>query len=243
MSVRILAYTITRASTQPRARLLLDTLTRGQDQAGLPFDWEVWVNGSPLAADFCESAKNTGIIKGYHTYPHNVGQHIPTNDAIHRALEGGYDYLLRIDDDVEWETKRWLAKLVEASVKALKDTAVVSPKVEGLKYPPPQSDQTEVEGIPIKLCFEAIGGICRLIPMGLFKANPYLADTRQPMGFGDATGIARWATMNTIPMVYVQSVRIRHAKGTARQEREDPEHFNLHPLLQRMPYIPPWKEA
>lgn len=236
---RVLAYTISRANTPQRGRLLLDTLTHGSASAGMSFDWYLYAN-SKLAAEIGASAKSTGTIKKLVTYDDNVGQHIPTNEAIHTALEGDYDYLLRIDDDVEFETKRWLVKLIEAST-VMNDIALISPRVRGLKYPPTVSELRAIDDVPIRLTFEAMGGICRLHPMGLLKTNPYLTDTRQPMGFGDATGIGRWAQLFSVPMIYVQTVNVKHAKGTKGQEKEDVEHFLTHGIFQRCPYIPAWR--
>lgn len=237
---RILAYTITRAATTPRARLLLNTLNRGVEQSGYRFDWYVWVNGSPLAEGICESAKRTGLIATYTAYPVNVGQHTPTNEALTLALEGDYDAVVRIDDDVDWQTKRWLAKLVEAST-AFNDEYLLSPSVKGLKYPLDLSELTYTNGIPIKVNYtEALGGICRYHPTTLLRKHPYHADTRQPMGFGDATGIARWAQQHMIPMIVLQNVRVGHAKTTVGQEKEDSEHFRDHFLFQRCPFIPAW---
>jgi hypothetical protein len=212
----------------------------GQDQAGHPFDWFVWTNGSQLAADICESAKRTGVIKSYWASSVNRGQHLPTNEAIAQALGGDYDYILRIDDDVEWLTKRWLVKLLEAS-QALGDRALIAPIVRGLKFPLQTPEETVTStGIPFKLTFDALGGICRLHPIVLFKDFPYHADTRQPMGFGDATGIARWAQTHMVPLAITQNAKVRHAKTTAGQEAEDSEHFKDHALFQRCPYIPVW---
>lgn len=237
---RVLAYTITRANTPQRSRLLLNTITHGVDQAGYKFDWHVFVNGNCLASDIALSASRARLITGTMGFPVNRGQHPPTNLAIKMALEGDYDYLLRIDDDVEWETKRWLAKLIEVS-ESFEDRAIVAPHVLGLKFPVHTSENSfHSKGLPCKLAFDALGGICRLHPTVLLKEFPYHADTRQPMGFGDATGIARWAAQHMIPMVVSQSVRVKHAKTTKGQEAEDNEHFSTHSLFQRCPWIPSW---
>jgi len=240
---RILCYTITRANTPQRARLLLDTITYGVDQAGVKFDWHIFVNGVCLAGDICESTKKAGLITGYTQYGVNRGQHPPTNVAIKMAEEGDYDDLVRIDDDVEWETKRWLAKLVEVS-ESFGGRAVVAPHVRGLKFPVHTSEETfHSKGLPCKLAFDALGGICRLHPMPLLKEFPYHADTRQPMGFGDATGIARWAVTHMVPLVVAQSVKVKHAKTTKGQEAEDHGHFSTHSLFQRCPWIPAWRPS
>jgi hypothetical protein len=202
MSKRVLVYTITRANTPNRAKLLNDTLTLGRNTADYPFHWQVYVNGTDsLAVGVVESAKAIGIVDSLAISPTNMGQHPWVNTAHDKAIEEGYDYVLRTDDDVEWQSKRWLAKLIEASAK-LQDRFVLSPRVKGLRWQPSQSAQTPVEGIPLKFIEGPIGGICRLTPTALLKAKPYVSDVRLPMGGGDAAGVGNWA-MKGDPLVFL----------------------------------------
>ena len=242
MNSRILCYTISRASTAERAKLFLSTLTQGRDTAGCDFDWEVHGN-SHLASSIAESTLAAGVIQRHVPHAWNVGQHPPTNAAIKRALDEGYDYLLRVDDDVEWLTKRWLIKLIEAE-QALSTEGhkfILSPTVHGLRNPPKTADPVEVAGMTLKFIEEgALGGICRLHPVACFREHPYESDVRLPMGLGDASGIGKWATEHCYFMAYLGHIRVRHAKGTAGQEAQDPQHFDDHTLLQHLPYVPSW---
>jgi len=238
---KVFAYTITRANTPERCRLLLETLTHGRENAAYKdLHWHVFVNGRGILAEgIAASCLATGVIDSYEVCEVNEGQHPPTNRAIARAIEEGYDYILRTDDDVEWITKRWLAKLVEASI-ALGPDMVVSPMVKGLRWQPPQSEKVDVGGIPVKFVEGPLGGICRLTPVSALKAKPYVSDVRLPMGGGDAAGIGAWAT-KTAPitfLVYCQHIRVRHARSTDDQETKDPAHFSDHSLYQSCPYIP-----
>jgi len=175
---KVFAYTITRANSTDRCRLLLETMTKGRSTADFDFYWHVYINGHGiLGTSMVEAAHMGNIINSYDILPVNEGQHPPTNRAIEVALKDGYDYIIRIDDDVEWLTKRWLAKLVEASQK-LKDEFVLSPLVRGLRWLPDQSQQIEIEGIPVRIIEGPIGGICRLIPTKLLRDKPYVSDVR-----------------------------------------------------------------
>lgn len=238
---RVYLYTITRANTVERSRLLLETLTKGRDTADYEdMHWHVHVNGRGIMAQgMVEACFASKVIDSFSISDTNEGQHPPANRAIKLAQDEGYDYIVRVDDDVEWLSKRWLAKMVEASTK-LADRMIVSPKVKGLRWQPPQSQTVEIEGIPIKFVDGPIGGICRLIPIPLFKEKPYFSDVRLPMGGGDAAGIGKWATESKpyFPPVYLQHINIRHAKGTDKQETDDPLHQKEHDLFQHMPYIP-----
>jgi GT2 family glycosyltransferase len=236
--MKIFAFTITRADTSARAAVLNTTLWNGIESAGLPFDWWVWANNSgPLALAVLEEAHHKGVLKGIHKSDENVGQHVAWNAMFKMALDGGYDYFLRIDDDCQFVTKRWLKRLHFCSV-VLDDRFVLAPCVRGLKNPPRKSKVTYVKGIPLEFLVEAIGGICRLHPVALLakEDDPFIADVRKPLGSGDATGIATWCRKHSIPMAYCRQVRVRH--NTVKQEEDDPSYFIYHDLWQTVPYIP-----
>ena len=239
--MRVLAFTPSRANTSRRGQLLLQTITQARDTAGHPFDWHLYCQEGILAHNIANSAKATNLIQGVHTYPDNVGQHPPFNEALSLAVTGGYDFLLRLDDDCEFLSKRWLAKLIEISA-AFDHGAILTPAVKGLKYPPPRTLEVEIKDFKVEMLLAAIGGICRLHPIAVITRpdDPYLSDVRLPLGSGDASGIGAWCQRQTdpiVPMVWCKNVRVRHT--TKEQEEVDEEHFVTHNLFQRIPYIPP----
>lgn len=240
---KIYAFTCTRADTVPRARLLLATINAARETAGIDFYWQIYCQIGTRAEEISKSALELGLINNVMFYYDNVGQHVATNDAILHATAQKYDYLLRLDDDVEFKTKRWLAKLVDAS-STFDDEMILSPVVRGLDNPPARSSVTNVKGIDIEFLLEAIGGICRLHPMKLLlrEKNPYISDVRLPLGAGDAFGIATWAKKNLIPLAYVRSINVRHAQGTKGQAEHDPTYHTDHDLFQHVPYIPPYHQ-
>jgi len=222
---KVFAFTITRAmSTDKRWELVERTLNEGKEKAGMEFEWKLYSNA---------------VV--------NKGQHVVTNDALKEAKDRGFDYLLRIDDDIEFMSQRWLAKMLEASEK-LGSQFIISPTVSGLKHPPEMSQVIDINGISVKFLTEAVGGACRLHPIKLLTEapTPYISDVRFPLGAGDATGIMKWAKTMTVEKypvyaVWLEHVRVRHQ--TAKQEVDDPDyHFN-HDLLQSIPYIPSWPSA
>jgi hypothetical protein len=153
-------------------------------------------------------------------------------------MAGDYDFLLRLDDDCEFLSKRWLAKLIDISA-AFEHTAILTPAVKGLKFPPPRGLEQEIGDYKVEFLLEAIGGICRLHPISVLtrEDDPYVSDVRLPLGSGDASGIGVWCQRNIIPMIWAKNVRVRHT--TKEQEEADEEHFVVHNLFQRLPYIPP----
>ena len=219
------------------------------DTAGMGFDLHLWCFTSEASTAACElNAEFDGMFVVHDTAGENLGQHVVMNQMIDRADNDGYDKLLRLDDDVKFATKRWLFKLVEAS-ELLGDNFIISPVIVGLRFPPDCTQVVEQNGVKFRVLFDAIGGICRLHPVdALCNPNePYVSDVRNPMGFGDATGIAAWCKVNmekhgtNIWMVYLETVRVKHAKGTVRQVKDQEEYHNDHNLFQTIPYIPMYK--
>lgn len=233
---KVLAFTVSRANTPERLRSLISTVTEGRDRARAPFHWILYCPQDSLAATFAQSAQASALFDEVVVWPDNKGQHVAFNSAKDRAKEGGFDFLLRVDDDVEWLTHGWLAKLLHAS-SLFDDKAILGPKVVGLKNPPERTEEVEYQGIPVEFLTAAIGGICRLHPMPLLAA--YDSDVRLPLGSGDAVGIGRYCLANVIPMVWVKTVKVRHL--TAKQDNLDPKHKALQSLFYLIPYIPAWR--
>lgn len=240
----IYAFTITRATTPQRLDMLRSTLEEGRGTAGMEFKWVVHCLTSKsfeLVSNLATELKLEAIF-----HSHNIGQHVITNLSIKAADDGGYDKLLRLDDDVKFLTKRWLFKLNEASDK-LGPTFIVSPRVLGLNNLPDSSEVISHEGINIQVLLNAIGGICRLHYLESLTnpVFPYISDVRKPLGFGDATGIAEWCKQNLEHglrrwMAYIVDIRIKHAYGTTKQQQLDPVYHEVHNLYQVVPYIPIW---
>lgn len=234
---KVLGFMITRANTDARIKLLIQTGQQAVATAGMDFD-TVFHTWEPMARAVI------GEAPMYKYWDHNVGQHVIMNYMIDKAKKEGYEYLLRLDDDCKFLTKRYLVKLLDAA-KLLGPSFIISPTVLGLKYPPERSNAVEVEGVEVKFLIDAIGGVCRLHNVSSLTDEdyPYIADVRGPLGFGDATGIAKWCKNSPEDsrrwMVYLTQVRVRHS--TAKQEKKDPGYFNQHDMYQHLPYIPPIK--
>lgn len=235
MDKNIFAFTVTRAATPERARLLQNTIYGARKSAGMDFTWCIWSSGAMGAAiPVVQSALATKTVQEVYYKTENIGQHVAWNEAYKLAKDGGYDYFLRLDDDCEFPTKRWLSKLVRASI-TFDDKFILSPKIKGLQNPPRGSQIVRLKGLPCEFLVEAIGGICRLHPMTLIK--DYVSDVRKPVGSGDATGIADYCKDRLIPMIYARHIRVKHAKTTTGQQ-SDTQHFSMHGVFQHIPYIP-----
>lgn len=235
--MNIHAVTCTRATSPARLQLLRETVEGARALAGIDFTWHIHVNDAPQAVDLCAEMLSTSLITSHSSSRTNLGQHVPFNDQLAAARLANCDYFLRLDDDVEFVTKKWLDRLCKAS-STLSNEMILSPMIRGLINPPVTSSLTRVKGVPLLFLVEAIGGICRLHPIKLMTG--YSSDVRQPLGAGDATGIATYCRARGIPMAYVSNIVVRHARTTLGQRQEDPEYHCLQPLFQAIPYIPAW---
>lgn len=233
-NMRVYAFTVTRADTPERVELLRRTISQARERAAHPFYWELILSGVDAPLTQCRLTIDRNINK-VTTHEDNIGQHVATNIALRHAKHHRADYFLRIDDDCEFMSQRWLRKLLRAS-KKLDDRMILSPAVVGLKHPPPRSTPCDVKGVTLEFLERAIGGVCRLHPMPLLRQHYYRADVRLALGAGDATGMGDWCMMYLIPMAYTKHIRVRH--NTEKQEQEDVEYFSNHSIYQHIPYIP-----
>lgn len=244
----VLAFMISRAQEPKRLKMFEDTVREAIATAGMEFDLILWPM-TRQALDVANKLQDEFPLIDIHGYADgNVGQHVVMNTLIKIADEADYDYLLRLDDDVKFLTKRWLHKMVQAA-ENLGPGFIISPTITGLNHPPETTSEIEQHTEKFRVILGAIGGICRLHSVETL-ANPlfpYVSDVRNPLGFGDATGIAKWC-MDALQehnlqlwMIYLSTVRVKHAKGTSKQVKENPEYHETHSLFQTIPYIPIWK--
>lgn len=244
----VLAFMISRAQDPKRLKMFESTVREAIETSGMDFDLILWPM-TRQALDVANKLQDEFPLIDIHSYAEgNVGQHVVMNELIKIADEADYDYLLRLDDDVKFLTKRWLVKMVEAADE-LGPGFVISPTVVGLIYPPETTQEIDQSGFKFRVIFNGIGGICRLHSVETLTNDtiPYVSDVRSPLGFGDATGIAKWCAEALglhklqIWMIYLSNVRVKHAKGTTKQVEENPEYHSQHEMFQKIPYIPIWR--
>lgn len=239
---------ISRAQEPKRLEMFEKTVREAIETAGKDFWLCLWPMTHEAKSVAERLAKEYGQITVHGYGDGNVGQHVVTNEMIKMADGQVYDYLLRLDDDVKFLTKRWLAKMVEAA-EELGPNFIISPTVIGLQNPPEVTPDIEQSGVSFRVVMGAIGGICRLhnVDTLVNPIYPYVSDVRLPLGFGDATGIAEWCARASqdyhmqLWMIYLNTVRVKHAKGTSKQVKDNPEYHETHDLFQHIPFIPEWR--
>lgn len=181
---------------------LAATISKMRALAGCWFDIGVWT-GRPspetqtMLYDLLFRADRLGI-QALKVWPENRGQHYATREALAHARSNGYEWLLRLDDDVQPKTTDWLARMLQrlaalrAARKAVSGDAewfVAAPRVLGLKNPLKPEAEISLKGIKFPVdVMPMLGGVCRLHPLALLEGyEPPLLD---PKGRGDPGSIA-----------------------------------------------------
>jgi hypothetical protein len=232
---RILVYTVSRADTPAQVERALGSLHAAQSATGLEHDWILWAN-APGIREAAGWAWTAGRLWGT---GENQGQHVALAEVLAHARGARYDYIVKVDDDLEWSTPRWLRKMVaveEACHDFSKKYPLLAARVRGLRHPIPIAARIKLPGgIPL-LVVPIVGGACRLHHVSFFDG--YVPDVRRALGAGGDTSINSHAEAMHIPNFITPWVNVRHA--TAEMESRDPAYFQAHPMFQVLPYIPPW---
>jgi len=194
MTPKILCFTPAYGSRS----FISETVPAMRAAAGLWFDWHLYLGrpspelraaGEALLAD-----SQRGGIQRLTIWPENRGQHHAFADALAIARAEGYEWLLRLDDDVKPKTARFLRKMIQ-QVETLRDLAkdtehrfVFGPRVAGLKHPIAATGSIrlgqpfDAEVVPL------LGGVCRLHPVAALEG--FEPDIYRPVGRGDPETIA-----------------------------------------------------
>jgi len=240
----IFAYTV---SYGDRA-YLKKTVTNMRGTAGVWFDWGVWL-GAPSeglqaeAQDLLEHPQRLGIQR-LRIWPENRGQHHATKEALEYAREKGYKWLLRMDDDCQSKTKRWLKKML-AQLAALKlaakdpqDRVIVAPKVVGLRHPLRATGYINlgqtVDGKEFQAeDMEVLGGVCRLHPVEFLK--DYKPLLYAPAGREDPGSIAAYVREHEGLLIRFPGIRVVHRTDVL--EANETENQGL---MRKMSHYWPW---
>lgn len=213
---KILAYTV---SYGDRAQFLKELIPNMRGTAGIWFDWLVCL-GAP-SEDLVETAREAlnhpehRGIQFLRAWGENRGQHHATKEAFDLARDHGYEWLLRIDDDVKAKTKRWLKKMIDYTLKltkAAKDDqvrATSAPKILGLRNPLRPLGVLQLPGVSFDVDgMEFLGGACRLHPVEFYK--DYKPDLQAPVGRHDPQSITSYVMDNQGILVRYPGIRMVH---------------------------------
>lgn len=240
--MKVLAYTVTHHDRWHFSHTI--PLLRGT--AGAWYDLLLFMGAAGedqqvAALRLLEDPQHLGV-QHLTIWDENRGQHHATNEALKLAREGGYDWLLRLDDDVTPKTKDWLKKML-ARLTELRDLAkdeayrlVAAPKIVGLKNPLRPTGTMNLGQRYMVDVMEKLGGACRLMPVPLLEG--YQANVYDPVGRGDPEGIMLHCQTRGGMQVRFPDIRLIHSTSTL-EGQDAPEQAHL----RRMSKVWPWLES
>jgi len=165
-------------------------------------------------------------------FGHNLGLHVGKNTAHDQLLTAGYDFIMKVDNDIEFKTQHWLRKLL-AAYRALGNDAVISPRIKGLNNPP-QSWADKRVG-KFNFAFVSIlGGATRFTTRKTIESFRY--NERMPMAMGAASTFANHCMAFNIPLAYCEDIIVRHMDTTKGQEEANPDYFDRSAMERIIPY-------
>jgi glycosyltransferase involved in cell wall biosynthesis len=219
--------------------------------AGIWFDWLV-VAGRPSfqlgveAEALLHKPDRTGI-QYFKQWPENRGQHHATRVALDLARQQGYKWLLRLDDDLQFKTDRWLKKMInrdgelrEKSPQKLPHL-VMAPFVVGL------NNQLDPVGfLEFGQSFRAelmamLGGVCRLMPLKALEG--YDPPLFAPKGRGDPQSLCThlrigqgFTESSKAMMVRFPDIRVVHRTNQL-EGMDTPEQAHERRMAKYWPYL------
>lgn len=215
---KILAFTVTHGKRDFLNRLVVNM----RSTAGVWFDWLVVLSGpgqEEVAERLLHKPDGTGI-QHLITWPENRGQHYAMQAAI--GMLEGYDYLLRLDDDVKTTTERWLKKMIERTEElneraGTRDRIVACPRMAGLKFPIREYAVVEKGQDFPAVAIPLAGGACRLHPASLMRT--YEPPLFAPVGRQDPQFLTRY--VEQMGGIIVRYPDIRFVHNTQELESKD----------------------
>lgn len=220
--------------------------------AGYPFDWYVidqgskdgtqdWLKGltrdQHTLSTFKQGATHSHIAQAreklcYRLYEQNMGLAKGWNNALQWIKEeGGYDIVVKVDNDAEMMTEGWLAAMVDLFER--NRTMVLSPYVEGLDGSPGGTLRQRATGDSPYLMINDrvlgivphLGGIVYAHPIELvrdWKFDEIAAGNKDAM-------LSQYARQQGYSLFYMEEFRVWHIDGTRGQHAKYPGYFKGRP--------------
>lgn len=200
-----------------------------REHAGCPFDHYVLDNGSqdetPL---WLERELDANRLMSLALLPNNIGCCRGWNEILEELLDpDDYDIVVCFDNDCEVVEDDTLLRTCEA---ALRENAILSPRVEGLRNPPPtlrERHEAVCAGAVGEVFLETaiVGNVFMAIPAALLTGTfGYRWDERQEVWAGGEAISAWWRSLGGW-CGYLRDLHVNHYETTDGQHVMYPWYF------------------
>jgi GT2 family glycosyltransferase len=216
--MRIAVYTLTRE----RLDYTKACFASLQEKASAPFDHFVIDNGSKDGtADWLANEYKPHFLR---CYDRNYGISYASNAAVDYLMSGGYDLIIKFDNDCFVRSPNILAQIAELyeSIGGFERTYVLSPHVEGIHRQPARGRYDIVGGRNIG--FTAIvGGLFHVVPARIYREYRY--PETLPLAWGQDDHFCHWVKERGGHVGYIEGLEVEHYRGTTQQAVDYPDYF------------------
>ena len=189
---------------------------RLQQLAGREYDHYVLDNGSRDGTpEWLRSQSFSAVV----LEPENIGCCRGWNRLLELADPGTYDVIVTFDNDCEVVTDN----VLEVAELAARHEVILSPRVQGLLYPPPAINVFSLDGYDIEETM-ILGNIFMAIPTSVFTSGGFRWDTRHQVWDGGES-VTAWFRDRGGHCGYVAGFEVNHYKTTMGQVVDIPWYF------------------
>lgn len=194
-----------------------------RQNAGCEFDHFVLDQGSTDGTtEWLDEEFGAERLRSVQFEPTNIGVNRGMNALLDTVrLCGDYDVITKIDNDCEVLTP---STLRDVCALAVRWDAILSPRILGLRSPPPTIGRLEDETAAVDLT-QLIGGIFMAVPAHVFTVEKYRHDESGPVWGHDDTRLCSWFRSTGGVTGYVVGYEANHYETTDGQHARYPEYF------------------
>lgn len=196
-----------------------------KEKAWYPYDHFIIDNGSTDGTSdwLVENKKDFANIT---LLKENIGISKASNMALKQILPGGYDLIIKMDNDCEIVSDNIVGQVVEifsdAKKKKFNNKFVLSPRVEGINNQPKRQGGTQLAGRTIGYT-SIVGGLFHIVQSEVYSKYSYPVDL--PLGWGQDDDFCAWFKQNGGFVGYIEGLVVNHYETTSGQAAKYPEYF------------------
>jgi len=216
--LKVAIYTL----TKDRLAYTKRTFESLRKTAGYEFDHYIVDQGSTDGTlEYLQEYKPYKLIQN----DKNMGIPYASNQVVDEIKTGGYDIVVKVDNDVEFKTNNWLKAMV--NIYEVFRQICLSPYPEGLVHNAGGTYRFNYLWLSGEFLgiVPHIGGMVSAVPIEVYSEFkwPKVAFLHG----GNDVLLSSWLSTNGYVMAYMENHRAEHIDGTTGQQKTYPKYFEL----------------